>query len=511
MDNTSYIQVKIDLGQKHQVIDNFSASSGWSIDPICGAWTECNKNRIADLLYSEDKGIGLSCFRFYIGAGSNISDLDIIPDENFWTRTDVFLSGENSDYDWDAQAGQRWLMQAAKARGIGQFVAFTHSAPFWMNKNGHTQCDQSVGSTNLKMEYEESFAQFLADVLIHFRDAEGIDFNYISPVNEPQWSWEGSRIHEEGNRSSNEDIIRLIRKLYLQLEKKGVRTGILAPESGDLPAMLDDAYYQKYTGRADIYTAQNNAANYGGKYREYLRDFVGDPGVRQMLGNIASAHSYWTDKFEDGGIRVRRLLRENMDQYPDLKYWQTEYCLLGEGLGPVRDYGISPALWMARVIHYDLTLLNSSAWHWWLSISPLPFKDGLLYTDWKKPGDEESVITSKMLWAMGHYSKFVRPGSRRVELAGTDEVQLMGSAFISEDGGKVIAVFVNYGDRDKTIRLEILNMSKGKRISGLIPYITSDDEGNDLKQMAPLDPDKDLCHIPARSLVTLVALLEDDT
>ena len=38
----------------------------------------------------------------------------------------------------------------------------------------------------------------------------------------------------------------------------------------------------------------------------------------------------------------------------------------------------SQALYMARVIHYDLTLAHASSWQWWLAISPYDYKDGLV-------------------------------------------------------------------------------------------------------------------------------------
>ena len=117
----------------------------------------------------------------------------------------------------------------------------------------------------------------------------------------------------------------------------------------------------------------------------------------------------------------RRKLAEAMRKLPGWKLWQTEYCILvgseGKG-GGGRDLGINTALDVARIIHLDLAVAGASAWQWWTSFSPENYKDGLIHTDWKKPGDKENVLPAKLLWALGHYSRFVRPGMRRVELAG---------------------------------------------------------------------------------------------
>lgn len=51
---------------------------------------------------------------------------------------------------------------------------------------------------------------------------------------------------------------------------------------------------------------------------------------------------------------------------------------------------------------------------------------------------------NKMLWALGNYSLFIRPGFKRIDLAGADDVSnVLGSAFISPDGKRIVAVFVN--------------------------------------------------------------------
>src|SRR5664279_3524629 len=60
----------LDTSVRHQIMDNFGANDAWSMQKI-GAWSETNKNRIADLLFSTNSGIGLSCWRFNFGAGIN--------------------------------------------------------------------------------------------------------------------------------------------------------------------------------------------------------------------------------------------------------------------------------------------------------------------------------------------------------------------------------------------------------------------------------------------------------
>lgn len=58
----------IRLDSAYQTIENFSASDCWSMQKL-GTWSLPNRNRVADLLFSQTGGIGLSCWRFNIGGG----------------------------------------------------------------------------------------------------------------------------------------------------------------------------------------------------------------------------------------------------------------------------------------------------------------------------------------------------------------------------------------------------------------------------------------------------------
>ena len=101
----------------------------------------------------------------------------------------------------------------------------------------------------------------------------------------------------------------------------------------------------------------------------------------------------------------REGLAQAMQDYPGWKIWQSEYCVMEQG----RDLTMDTALRVARVIDCDLTLANASAWQWWLAVANEDFKSGLIYTDYRKPGDPENILESKTLWVLGNYSRFIRP------------------------------------------------------------------------------------------------------
>lgn len=164
------------------------------------------------------------------------------------------------------------------------------------------------------------------------------------------------------------------------------------------------------------------------------------------------------------------------------------------------------ALDVARLIHLDLTLVGVSAWQWWTSVSPVNYKDGLIHTDWKKPGDAESILPARLLWALGNYSRFIRPGMRRLELegAGQDVRGLMGSAYKDEKARKVVAVYVNMGSEPQTVQLDFGLGSRRWQLQSMTPYVTSDRDGDELKAYPAVTGGAPV-GIPARSVVTIVA------
>ncbi|MBI2300325.1 MAG: hypothetical protein HYU66_15495, partial [Armatimonadetes bacterium] len=385
--------------------------------------------------------------------------------------------------------GQQWFLRAARRYGLEQLLACVYSPPTWLTRNGHAHADKGLDGCNLKPGAESDFARFLGDVLQHFA-AEGLPLAYLSPVNEPAWDWEGG---QEGCSYDNADLARLVRALHAELRRRGLKTEIDIPESGDWPALLDDAEFRAWAHPKDPNAGYRGGLNRlgRGKYREYLKDFLGDPELRGVVGNKLSAHSYWTDKNQYQLQDLRTRVRANADRVsPGARLWQSEYCVMEHG----RDLGMDTALRVARVIHYDLVAAQVSAWHWWLAISPADYKDGLIYTDYKRTG-EQNILPSKTLWVLGQYSRLIRPGFRRVELTPSEDGELLASAYAGPDA-KLVVVLTNAGTDARSVRLTV-----DRRLGALTPYLTSADE--DLARQPDVAPGAPVA-VPARAVMTLV-------
>jgi len=482
-DNT--IEVNIDSTKRFQTIDHFGASDCWSMQHI-GGWSEPNRSRVADLLFSTTKGIGLSGWRFNIGAGIN---RDRIPAA--WRTAETFEISEGQ-YDWNRQKEEQWFLHAAKARGVSTFVGFANSPPARMTRNGFTNASHDVGTTNLKEGYEAQYATYLVDILDHFRNhpnpEKRIPFGWVSPINEPQWDWDES--WQEGNRASNQDIKSVVLALSKEIKKRNLNMKVLAVESGESIHL-----YGPFQKSVDLY---------GAEYGNYLTLLTEHDELRQATGNVISSHGYFSDTVKDRLVARRTELREVLDQYPNWTYWQTEYCVMqgsnNEG-GGGRDLTMNVALDVARIIHLDLAVANASAWNWWTSVSPEDYKDGLIYTNYKKPGDEETIILPKLLWAYGQFSRFIRPGARRIEMSGADDIYgLLGSAYVNSDGSQVL-VFINMSDEPQTAKIQFDDSGSDQNLSTTEFYETSK---NRSLERVPLQSGDGLLVVPGRSIQTLI-------
>ncbi|MEI8113291.1 MAG: glycoside hydrolase family 30 protein [Bacteroidia bacterium] len=495
----------VDGNIKYQTIDNFSASDGWSMQFI-GLWPKEKQEKMADWLFSAEndihgkpKGIGLSLWRFNIGAGS-AEQGDASGIGNVWTRSECFLKSDGT-YDWTRQKGQRNFLQLAKQRGVNQFLGFILSAPVYWTQNGQATNTGRGATFNLKEDRYDDFARFSADVIQGLKKHEGIKLDYICPFNEPDghWNWVGPK--QEGTAATNHEIAKTVRLLGSEFESRKIDTKILVTESFDYNCMYQVHSYVK-------------------PERGYqIQSFFNPDSTKTYIGNLTNvprllaAHSYWTN------TPLTDLRKIRMDMCKELKknkvnFWQTELCVMGNdmeiGGGGVKDLTMKTALYIARVIHYDLVYANASAWQWWRSVGTSDYKDGLIYAEPDKSLLDGTFSDSKLMWALGNYSRFIRPEAKRLGVSAynikgeivtegdTDPYALMISAYENSDGTPVIVV-INYNEKERNFDLEW----KGQTSKKWIAYYTSDMQGSDLTPLQTIESGKQVL-IPGRSIVTYV-------
>jgi O-glycosyl hydrolase len=500
---TGNAKIVLNIQEERQTIEHFGASDCWSTKFI-GKWGNTEKkNLIADYLFSMDtlangqpKGIGLSIWRFNIGAGSfEQGESSGIADE--WRREESFLSADGS-YNWNKQAGQQWFLNAARERGLNNFLAFSVAPPVQFAINGKAY---GLGNAqlNLKAEDREKFSDFMVNVLSHFK-GQGYNFNYLSPFNEPQWDWGKDSKTQEGTGATSTEMAAVIKQLGPKMSAKGLNTKIAFGEAAQWNFL--NAAYNDGRGNQINEFFNPSSANYIGNVPQ--------------VDNLISSHSYYTTCPGTDLIRYRKDALDAKNRIsPGLRLWQTEFGILGDICGQMnggpKNTDINYGLYVAKVIHHDLAIANVSAWHWWLAVSPYNYSDALVYVNdaansfnLNAAKTDGVVSDSKQLWCFGNYARFIRPGMVRIGAAistvANDEAAAntqMITAYKDQKEKKIIIVVVNTAGDDLKYALD----AAAYGISGdnLSVYTT-----NASSNLSKSNTKTGNIVIPAKSVVTLV-------
>ena len=450
----SPIVVRVLPDQTYQTMHSFGASDCWSAQFIGKNYPLAKREQIADWLFSLDadkegnpKGIGLSMWRFNIGAGSTEQG-DSSGIKSPWRRSECFQRPDGT-YNWSKQPGQQWFVEAAHQRNVPYLLGFTNSPPVQFTANGKAYASGKLGDYNFNRQKLQEYARFLTAVADYF-NRKGLPMHYLSPFNEPQWDWgikKGQTMAtQEGTPATNTDMAELARALSQELTTRKIPTRLAMGEAAQLN-------YLSQSGTNRSQTNQDNVIN--ALFASESPAFIGNlPAVEPLV----SGHSYFTTSPVSQLKSVRQDLASAL-QKAKVAFWQSEYCVLGDNDGEIngsgRDLGMATALYVARVIHADITLANATSWQWWLALSPSDYKDGLIYVEndgkmGENPANAQDgdIMTAKTLWALGNYARFVRPGMVRIGLranptTASDAPQL--SAYKSPDGKRLVLVAVNPG------------------------------------------------------------------
>jgi O-glycosyl hydrolase len=225
---------------------------------------------------------------------------------------------------------------------------------------------------------------------------------------------------------------------------------------------------------------------------------------------VVAGHSYFTDHGDSVIVNVRKNLKDSCLKYKTA-FWQSEYSMLGDGYKEGKKGKIPAmdcALFLAKMIHFDFTEANASAWQFWNAWEPgNPDFDVRYHLMVLKTNADNSVgdfTVTKNLWALGHYSRFVRPGMKRIEISRNDSLnniqsaqRIMLSAFANTN--QVVIVVLNYTGEEKNVALDIPGI---KRLKAVKQYVTSASTEDNMKPY-PLNSLTDI-KLKPRSVTTIV-------
>lgn len=257
---------------------------------------------------------------------------------------------------------------------------------------------------------------------------------------------------------------------------------------------LDEGY--RVTDVSPISELQDNGQAYYSKNeaRDLLKVFVDkfDGSDVDKKGCRVSIPIFMSDEYldcilgkEPEYVFKNIKLRKYFDNVNVSTYQSKESAEKSGTNGMTIEYGVA----MSKVIIDALTVTNATEWDWWTACSYGTYTDGLIYLN---PDNHNDIKTSKRLWCLGNFSKFIDEGA--IRLACSSGVEGLDScAFANLDGTNVI-VYVNNTDKDLSTTYDCQ--------SNYEVYTTSAD--HDLEMTDSGNKGNTEISIPAMSVVTVV-------
>lgn len=414
------MKLTVDIKKTYQTMTGFGVSGAWwaqlvgkweSVDEASGKKT---RERISELLFSRENGIGIGIYRYNLGSGSARSGKGEYSDPA--RRADSFETADGYDFTRDA-AAVTMLRQAVKD-GVENVIFFVNSPIEKLTKNGLGHLKKSrTGRTNLARKNVPAFCKYCLDVTEHFLN-EGIPIKYISPVNEPLWVWNGG---QEGCHYSPRQAARVFRAFADGIRARDGLNGLKLSgmENGDI------RWFNK----------------------SYTRRLLKDEKVRLLTDGV-DVHSYCLPSplpafFNDRLGYLKRFRRYMDRRFPDAPVNVSEWTHMCGG----KDVTMKSALEQARVMYEDISLLNAASWQHWIACSMYDYCDGLIYLD----TEHETFEMTKRYYAFGNFTKFIGEGFVRTEIA-ADDPDVLPLCFVKD--GRRVLVLVNPSGNEKSFTAE---------------------------------------------------------
>lgn len=417
--------MKIELcpQKEYQTFKSIGASGAWWAQ-IVGGWSHIDeesgkavRDRIAELLYNKETGIGMGVYRYNIGGGSKHSGKGVFSQP---ARATECFEVSPDKYDWNRDKNAVYMMKKCVENGADEVIFFVNSPIERLTKNGlaHNKKHQLFHENIAKKNYT-AFAKYCFDVTEHFIN-EGIPVKYLSPVNEPIWVWNGG---QEGCFYRPRSVKNVFRTFAKELDKRASLKDLKlsGAESGDL------RWFNK----------------------SYTRQLLKDKNVRKHLDGV-DVHSYClplplpiTIPFLNNRLGFVKRFRKFMDKkYPDIPVIMSEWTHMQGG----RDHGMDSALVTATTMHEDFTILNAVSWQHWIAVSEVDYCDGLIYINL----EDKSFEMTKRYYVTGNFSKYIKRGAKRIE-ASSDDEDVLVVAFKNDK--ETVVVLINNTEKSKEFSL----------------------------------------------------------
>ncbi|OWA37449.1 hypothetical protein B9G55_05180 [Saccharibacillus sp. O16] len=460
------IPIEIDPSIHAQTFEGWGTSLAWWAN-VLGGWSEAKQQEIINKLYDADQGLGMTIARYNIGGTRNA-------DDPYLDYGKAILSYQNEDgsWDWSRDARQRAILQKIHQTAENPiFEAFSNCPPWWMTGSYDESSPNSAegcttggidGGDNLREGREKEFAQYLVDVLLHFREEWGITFRTLAPFNEPVAGWWKYRItRQEGAQILPPQQEKVIHEAFDALRHAGLHETNVSASDESFVEMAHTTW-NAFSAETKALISQVNTHTYN--------DFSYDP-------------TPFLEAMKADGKKL----------------WMSEVGLENGEHPTVDPQAMSGAIRLAQGITKDLKMMQAEAWVYWQAVESNVSTWGLIFAPFEQ-NDAESYTFYKQYYALGNYSRFIRPGSIVIANSGAQSL-----AALSPSSERVVIVTYNDDPSESaTYQYQVSSLTIHDTPVQIQVYRTSAEEN--LAQLEPLLLEKGsfTASVPPCSITTYI-------
>jgi O-glycosyl hydrolase len=418
-----FSHVTINPNQRFQVIDGFGVNFN-------GTYFRDAQKPMVDMLIDD---LGATIFRL-----------------DPYGQTDWEVTNDNDDsrvMSW-VYYNDRYSIPAFEAswaaaryfnsRGIRPFMTLSGTVPGWMlddkapppkhgvcNDKANPHHPRTARPAHLNSTMYEEFAETVVSMAVYARTKARIDFEYFSPLNEPDC------YPVEGPRVDPDEAPRLLDAVARRMREEGL---------GDVKLVVID---------------QSNETN------DYFGPILEDSKLMKGI-SVFSVHSYGNRAIAPQVENIRK------SKYPDRRVWLTEY-------GDLNHLDFSPENeWKGFCITASkraLRALNqgASAALFWDAYDNYHEHDARLTYYGLVHNSDHVYRPKKRYYAARQLYRFVRPGSQRIA-AGSDAPGLMVSAYRDATANSIVLVGVKEGGHN---RIQVALSDGGRLPAAWEVYLTT--------------------------------------
>jgi glucosylceramidase len=437
---------EVRFGDRHQKIDGFGFSQAFqraaAVNGLFGLTPE-HQREVVDLLLNKRTGAGLSIYRLGIGSSPD-APYDLMKSIQ---PMDPGGPGARPRYEWDGyDGGQVWLAKQAKRYGVTRFYADAWSAPGYMKTNGTDNNGGELcgvpGTSCPSGDWRQAYANYLVQYA-RFYAREGIRITDLGFTNEPDLTVSYASMTFNGPQA-----VDFVNVLGPTVARSGLRMNVVCCDAA------------------------------GWTEQEELTEAIEADRTARRWVDVHTGHSY-----------------RNPADRPlptDKPVWMSEWGPNGNTWNEAWDDGSTySGFVVAEDIHNTLTLSNANAYVYWFGAS-LGATRALIQLD------GENYRVSKRFWALGAYSRFIRPGATRVAASVADPAVKV-SAFRNADGAKVVEL-LNTNTEATTVGLDLHGAGRSRPAT----YLTDETHSLARTDTATAPGGELSAQLPPRSLTTVV-------